>query len=89
MLLTRGKSQTCSSAVLVVIPFVLFTIFAVWNNPMFSYSIPLFLGSAFLPILNPYIIVFNVRVFRKSFFSMISLKSKNVGPISHISSNRL
>ncbi|VDO88953.1 unnamed protein product [Heligmosomoides polygyrus] len=81
-----SRLNACSAAALVVGPLLLFSIFAVNDQPTYSYSIPLFLGAAFLPILNAHFIIFNVRTFRKSVSSILSFKQKVVGPISHVSS---
>ncbi|KAJ1346190.1 hypothetical protein KIN20_000916 [Parelaphostrongylus tenuis] len=74
-----------STTVLVIVPLTLFAVFAVFDKPMFGYSIPLFLGAAFFPIFNPFLIIFNVRNFRKNFLTIVS-KPKNIGPISYLSS---
>ncbi|KHJ76963.1 hypothetical protein OESDEN_23417 [Oesophagostomum dentatum] len=82
-----SRVNACSTAILVIAPLTVFTIFAVADLQMNSYSIPLFLGAAFVPILNAQFIIFNVRTFRRALPALLSFKQKSVGPVSHISSD--
>ncbi|WKY08614.1 hypothetical protein Q1695_007836 [Nippostrongylus brasiliensis] len=82
-----ARLNASSAFLLIVAPLLLFTIVAVSGRETFSYSIPLFLGAAFLPILNAHFVVLNIRTYRRSLSSLFSFRRKFVGPISHISSD--
>ncbi|EYC11332.1 hypothetical protein Y032_0051g2149 [Ancylostoma ceylanicum] len=86
-LANASRVNACSIAILIVVPLTVFTLFALFDLPMNSYSIPLFLGVAFVPILNAHFIIFNIRTFRRALSTLLSFKSKSIGPISHISSD--
>ncbi|KAK5985559.1 hypothetical protein GCK32_007489 [Trichostrongylus colubriformis] len=83
-----SRLNACSMALMVVTPIALFTVFAVSGQPTYSYSIPLFLGSAFIPILNAYFVLFNVRAFRRAMSKIISFRGKSISTVSHISSDQ-
>ncbi|VDN22085.1 unnamed protein product [Cylicostephanus goldi] len=82
-----SRVNACSIAILIVVPLLVFTIFAVFDLPMNSYSIPLFLGGAFVPILNAHFIIFNIRTFRRALPALLTFKPKSVGTLSHVSSD--
>ncbi|RCN51690.1 hypothetical protein ANCCAN_02049 [Ancylostoma caninum] len=86
-LANASRVNACSTAILIVVPLAVFTLFALFDLPMNSYSIPLFLGVAFVPILNAHFIIFNIRTYRRALSTLLSFKSKSIGPISHISSD--
>uniref|UniRef100_A0A7I4YPM5 G protein-coupled receptor n=1 Tax=Haemonchus contortus TaxID=6289 RepID=A0A7I4YPM5_HAECO len=82
-----ARLNACSLMLLVLAPLWIFMIFAVSGQPTFSYSIPLFLGCAFLPIFNAYFVLFNIRAFRKALSKMMSFKTKPIVTVSHVSSD--
>ncbi|VDO35754.1 unnamed protein product [Haemonchus placei] len=82
-----ARLNACSLTLLVLAPLWIFMIFAVSGQPTFSYSIPLFLGCAFLPIFNAYFVLFNIRAFRKAMSKMMSFKTKPIVTVSHVSSD--